>query len=128
MRPKLPQMIFDMLVHPRRLLLRRQLPKKAVRMPRTSPRPGYGKPVDDLAQLLQPLIERTLAELNHPMHVIDSAAATAACVAEHFPANPSTEPATTRSYATDSIEKFQRLGSSFLGQTLDEVHLLDLGG
>lgn len=78
--------------------------------------------------LLQPLIERTLAELNHPMTIIDSAAATAACVAQYFPANPTGAPATSRFYATDSIEKFQRLGSAFLNQPLSEVHLLDLGG
>jgi glutamate racemase len=78
--------------------------------------------------LLQPLIERTLAELNHPMTIIDSAAATAARVAEYFPANPEGEAATSRFYATDSIEKFQRLGSAFLGHPLSEVHLLDLGG
>ncbi|HEV2710730.1 MAG TPA: aspartate/glutamate racemase family protein [Edaphobacter sp.] len=78
--------------------------------------------------LLQPLIERTLAELNHPMHVIDSAAAAAADVAAYFPANPTGAPATSRFYATDSIEKFQRLGSAFLNQPLSEVHLLDLGG
>ncbi len=78
--------------------------------------------------LLQPLIERTLAELNHPMTIIDSAAATAASVAKYFPPNPKGEPTTSRFYATDSIEKFQRLGSSFLGHPLSEVHLLDLGG
>ena len=78
--------------------------------------------------LLQPLIKRTLAELNHPMTIIDSAAATAASVAEYFPANPTGAPATCRFYATDSIEKFQRLGSGFLGHPLSEVHLLDLGG
>ena len=78
--------------------------------------------------LLQPLIERTLAEMNHPMTIIDSAAATAARVAEYFPANPTGAPPTCRFYATDSIEKFQRLGTSFLGQPLNEVHLLDLGG
>ncbi len=78
--------------------------------------------------LLQPLIQRTLAELNHPMTVIDSAAATAASVAAYFPANPTGAPATSRFYATDSIEKFQRLGSAFLNQPLSEVHLLDLGG
>jgi glutamate racemase len=78
--------------------------------------------------LLQPLIERTLAELNHPMRLIDSAAATAADVAAYFPANPAGAPATSRFYATDSIEKFQRLGSAFLNQPLSEVHLLDLGG
>ena len=78
--------------------------------------------------LLQPLIERTLAELNHPMHIIDSAAATAASVAACFPGNPTGASATSRFYATDSIEKFQRLGSAFLNQSLSEVHLLDLGG
>jgi glutamate racemase len=78
--------------------------------------------------LLQPLIERTLAELNHPMTIIDSAAATAASVAAYFPVNHSGAPATSRFYATDSIEKFQRLGSAFLNQPLSEVHLLDLGG
>lgn len=78
--------------------------------------------------LLQPLIERTLAELNHPMTIIDSAAATAADVAAYFPPNPNGAPATSRFYATDSIEKFQRLGSAFLNQSLNEVHLLDLGG
>jgi len=78
--------------------------------------------------LLQPLIERTLAEMNHPMTIIDSAAATAASVAAYFPANPTGTPATSHFYATDSIEKFQRLGSAFLNQPLSEVHLLDLGG
>ena len=78
--------------------------------------------------LLQPLIQRTLAELNHPMHIIDSAAATAAQVAAYFSADASGAAPTCRFYATDSIEKFQRLGSSFLGHPLDEVHLLDLGG
>ncbi|HZY64030.1 MAG TPA: aspartate/glutamate racemase family protein [Edaphobacter sp.] len=78
--------------------------------------------------LLQPLIQRVLAELNHPMTIIDSAAATAACVAAYFPASSSSAPATCRFYATDSIEKFQRLGSTFLGQPLSEVYLLDLGG
>jgi glutamate racemase len=78
--------------------------------------------------LLQPLIERTLAQMNHPMTIIDSAAATASRVAEHFAPNPAGNPATCRFYATDSIEKFQRLGSSFLGHALAEVQLLDLGG
>jgi glutamate racemase len=31
-------------------------------------------------------------------------------------------------YATDSIEKFQRLGSNFLGQPVAKVNLVDLGG
>jgi len=83
--------------------------------------------------LLEPAIHRTLATLNHPLTVIDSAnataQATAKAVAAHFPdlAAAATKPTATF-YATDSIEKFQRLGSNFLGHPLDKVHLLDLGG
>ena len=80
--------------------------------------------------LLQPLIARTLAEMHHPLHIIDSAQATAEAAAALIgvlsPA--SAQPGLPRFYATDSIEKFQRLGSRFLGQPLPEVHLLDLGG
>ncbi len=78
--------------------------------------------------LLKPMIERTLTSLNHPMHIIDSAQATAQAVASHLPQPVSTQPATCDFYATDSIEKFQHLGTSFLGQPLSEVKLLDLGG
>jgi glutamate racemase len=82
--------------------------------------------------LLQPAIQRVLTSLGHPLTVIDSAdataRATAALVATHFPSLSATGDPTTTFYATDSIEKFQRLGSNFLGQPLKEVHLLDLGG
>jgi glutamate racemase len=87
--------------------------------------------------LLRPLIERTLAELNHPMHIVDSATATAHAAQKLCPpqaCHPSRSGAPAFAsphctfYATDSIEKFQRLGSSFLGQPLPEVHLIDLGG
>ena len=78
--------------------------------------------------LLKPIIERTLLELNHPLHIVDSAAATAHAAAATLPPFPSTQPTTCTFYATDSIEKFQRLGSQFLGQPLPEVHLIDLGG
>ena len=78
--------------------------------------------------LLRPLIETTLHELHHPMRIIDSAEATAQAVAAHLPVSTSTAAPTCTFYATDSIEKFQRLGSAFLGQHLHEVNLLDLGG
>lgn len=78
--------------------------------------------------LLKPLIETTLHNLHHPMRIIDSAEATAQAVTAHLSATTSSEPPTCTFYATDSIEKFQRLGSNFLGQPLKEVHLLDLGG
>jgi len=78
--------------------------------------------------LIKPLIERTLAGLNHPMHIVDSASATALAAASLLPASPSTTEPTCTFYATDSIEKFQRLGSAFLGQDLPAVNLIDLGG
>ena len=82
--------------------------------------------------LIEPAIHRTLASINHPLTIIDSAAATArataALVAEHFPNLATTGDPTTTFYATDSIEKFQRLGSNFLGQPVTEVNLVDLGG
>jgi len=80
--------------------------------------------------LLRPVIETTLHELHHPMRIIDSADATAAAVASIL--NVETPPAPANPdctfYATDSIEKFQRLGSAFLGRPLPAVNLIDLGG
>jgi glutamate racemase len=83
--------------------------------------------------LIKPLIERTLAELNHPMHIVDSATATAHAAQKQV-CHPSRSGGSASAvqdctfYATDSIEKFQRLGSNFLGQPLPEVRLIDLGG
>ncbi len=78
--------------------------------------------------LLENLIAETLLHLHHPMHIVDSAAATAAAAAASIP-HPAHGPSPTCTfYATDSIEKFRRLGSHFLGQPLPEVNLLDLGG
>lgn len=80
--------------------------------------------------LLRPLLEQTLADLGHPLRIIDSAQATAHTVAACL--EPGSEaaspPPACTFYATDSIEKFQQLGSHFLGQPLPEVHLVDLGG
>jgi len=38
------------------------------------------------------------------------------------------EEVSCRFFATDSVDKFRRLGSMFLGQPIDEVALVDLGG
>lgn len=84
--------------------------------------------------LLKPLIEATLATLDHPMNLIDSAEATAQATSKIFetlhPSSSSTltPTPTCTFYATDSVEKFRRLGSHFLGQPLPEVRLIDLGG
>jgi glutamate racemase len=80
--------------------------------------------------LLKPLLETTLQTLRHPLTIIDSADATARAVQALVPAATAASEAAQHCefYATDSVDKFQRLGSIFLGRPLDEVHLLDLGG
>jgi glutamate racemase len=81
--------------------------------------------------LLQDAIERTLAELQHSVPVIDSALSTAQAVAQELGVkslpDPSAEPE-CRFFATDSVEKFARLGTRFLGRRVDPVQLVDLGG
>jgi glutamate racemase len=80
--------------------------------------------------LLEPALRRTLATLNHSLTIIDSAEstaqATASLVAQRFPTLPTNAKSTCTFYATDSIEKFQRLGSAFLGQPVTAVRHLDL--
>ena len=80
--------------------------------------------------LIAPAIERALRELGCEAPVIDSAEATAMAVSHTIGVTPTTESsaATFACYATDSVEKFQRLGSRFLGQPIPKVELLDLGG
>ena len=82
--------------------------------------------------LIEQAIHRTLDAIGHPLTIIDSAdaaaRATAALVARQFPDRSSDAKPTCTFYATDSIEKFQRLGSNFLGQPVAEVNLIDLGG
>ena len=82
--------------------------------------------------LLRPLIERAVPA---GMKVIDSAESTADAAARLF--NGRTRPSdTTRNnqsteihcFATDSVEKFERLGSRFLGRPVGKVQLIDLGG
>jgi glutamate racemase len=86
--------------------------------------------------LLRPLIERAVPA---GMRVIDSAEAAAEAAVRHFNghAAPAATPSATqdalpepqvRCFATDSVEKFERLGSRFLGQPTGRVELIDLGG
>ena len=81
--------------------------------------------------LLKPLIERVIPP---GMKIIDSAESTADKLvmlslsrprrtAEPTPADP-----ILRFFATDSVEKFERLGSRFLGRPVGNVQLVDLGG
>lgn len=78
--------------------------------------------------LLTPLIVETLARLQYPLRLIDAAQATAEAVAACFAEASGDAETETRFFATDSIEKFQRLGSRFLGRKLPAVELVDLGG
>ncbi len=80
--------------------------------------------------LLKSLLQRTLHDLTHPLTIIDSAQATAAAILQHLPKSPplATEPQPLTVFATDSVEKFERLGSRFLGRPLPPVTLVDLDG
>ena len=75
-------------------------------------------------------VEKMLRELGSNAVVIDSAEATAeaAGVALGAPLEAGTATPRFECFATDSVEKFQRLGSLFLRQPIPRVHALDLGG
>lgn len=81
--------------------------------------------------LLRPLLERTVPA---GMRVIDSAESAAEAAASLINgraagvAGEPGEPAKIRCFATDSVEKFERLGSRFLGRPVGKVRLIDLGG
>jgi glutamate racemase len=85
--------------------------------------------------LLRSLIEKVLADsgAGH-IRVIDSAESTAEKAVQLFNGRTSTNPETAsspteiRCFATDSVEKFERLGSRFLAQPVGHVELIDLGG
>jgi len=82
--------------------------------------------------LIAPLVAGTLKALGSSAVVVDSAQATAHVVARSYKDLPQPpgglSNATFECYATDSVEKFARLGSQFLGQSIPRVELLDLGG
>lgn len=85
--------------------------------------------------LLRPLMEQIISRIVPAgMQVIDSAESTAEAAARRFanrvpspPTGDNQRPA-IRFFATDSVEKFERLGSRFLGQPVEHVQLIDLGG
>jgi glutamate racemase len=84
--------------------------------------------------LLRPLIEQAIARgARAGMRVIDSAESTADQAVQLFngrakaPASAEVE-TEIRCFATDSVDKFERLGSRFLGRAVGRVELIDLGG
>jgi glutamate racemase len=81
--------------------------------------------------LLRTLIERAVRP---GVKVIDSAEAAAQAAVEIFngrvarAAGSAAAETEIRCFATDSVEKFERLGSRFLGRSVGHVKLVDLGG
>jgi len=84
--------------------------------------------------LLRPLIEKAVPA---GMRVIDSGEAAAEAAvrlfngrASQLPGEQESEPPAQalRCFATDSVEKFEHLGSRFLGRPTGKVELVDLGG
>jgi glutamate racemase len=85
--------------------------------------------------LLRPLIERAVPA---GMRVIDSADSTADAAVRMIHRRESdsgddggragASETSIRCFATDSVEKFERLGSRFLGRPVGRVVLVDLGG
>jgi glutamate racemase len=80
--------------------------------------------------LLLPLLRRVAPE---HVRIVDSAESTTQAVAAHLrelvPANNSEErryAARLKFFATDSTEKFRRLGERFLGRVIDNVQHIDL--
>ncbi len=79
--------------------------------------------------LIAAQVAEVLRELGSHAVVVDSAEATAEVVRSALTGNAdSHEAATFECFATDSTEKFARLGSRFLGRKIPRVELLDLGG
>jgi glutamate racemase len=87
--------------------------------------------------LLRTVIEAAAGKLwpLRPPQVIDSAEATAREVERQLASCSSAGNAQTddprppaRFFATDSVTKFRQLGTRFLGQPIDDVQLVDLGG
>jgi glutamate racemase len=78
--------------------------------------------------LLRSIFEKTVPA---GVQVIDSAEATAAEAARQvsaFSPSRTMNVPRIRCFATDSVEKFERLGSRFLGLPVGKVELVDLGG
>jgi glutamate racemase len=81
--------------------------------------------------LIKPLIERVIPP---GMKIIDSAESAADKLVMYLSkdlgvsATPKQTDPILRFFATDSVEKFERLGSRFLGRPVGKVELVDLGG
>jgi glutamate racemase len=72
--------------------------------------------------LIRPLLHRVAPP---EVQIVDSAESTAAEVARQVN-NCEQRTGSLRCFATDSVEKFRRLGSRFLGRPLDNIELIDI--
>lgn len=74
--------------------------------------------------LLRPLLRRVVPQR---VEIVDSAESTAARVVELLGKKADqSQPGELRCYATDSVEKFKRLGGKFLGCAIENVELVDI--
>lgn len=74
--------------------------------------------------LIRPLLRRVVPQ---SVEIVDSAESTAAKVVELLSAGREQgAPGDLRCYATDSVEKFRRLGSKFLGCPIEKIELVDI--
>jgi glutamate racemase len=74
--------------------------------------------------LLRPLLRKVVPAR---VEIVDSAESTAARVVELLEKKPEqSQPGGLRCYATDSVEKFARLGGKFLGCAIQNVELVDI--
>jgi glutamate racemase len=91
--------------------------------------------------LLRPLIARAVSQRIRVIDSAEAAAEAAALIFTQQDPSGSTHPqadgettdgiapeTTLRCFATDSVEKFERLGSRFLDRPVGKVELVDLGG
>ncbi|HLJ26632.1 MAG TPA: glutamate racemase [Candidatus Angelobacter sp.] len=76
-----------------------------------------------------PLIRPLLRRVAPPeVQIVDSAESTAHEVARQVKNSSPDKEGRLRCFATDSVEKFQRLGGRFLGRPLEHVELIDIEG
>src|SRR6266700_185123 len=74
--------------------------------------------------LIRPLLRRVTPA---QVEIVDSAESTAAKVVELLGKESAQgKPGGLRCYATDSVEKFRRLGGKFLGRPIEDIELIDI--
>jgi glutamate racemase len=73
--------------------------------------------------LLRPLLGELLPK---GIAIVDSAESTAQAVAKNFAAKERKHSPTLKFFATDSVEKFRRLGERFMGRKLEAVEHVDI--